>query len=218
MVEFAEMLNLFTMYLAALGIAGVLVVTDFFEHIVFDTIRMRGKSWEFAHELMLVVFRRIEDSGGRITLANASERVHMEQLMLEATANTTEFFRSPGGNPGNVKNGEVFVCSIIATRYYSARRRSRNRRRRCTQRRGQRGHTRTGVRRTGKDAVGHGGAGGAGRTRRRGRRSGRVRHTGMGMGRVRLLIRGRRGAAKAANRFRAVVAADEEGTRAYRSD
>ena len=31
----------------------------------------------------------------------------MEQLMLEATANTTEFFRSPGGNPGNVKNGEV---------------------------------------------------------------------------------------------------------------
>ena len=104
MEEFSEMLNLFLLYTNALGVAGAILVADFYEHIVYDTIRQRKETWQFAHELMLVAFRRIEDSAGRLNLGNAYGEMYLNDLMMEARANTSVFFRSPGGNPGNVKD------------------------------------------------------------------------------------------------------------------
>ena len=101
-MEFSEMLNLFLLYTNALGVAGAILVADFYEHIVYDTIRQRKETWQFAHELMLVAFRRIEDSAGRLNLGNAYGEMYLNDLMMEARANTLVFFRSPGGNPGKV--------------------------------------------------------------------------------------------------------------------
>eukprot|EP00966_Prymnesium_polylepis_P150829 3483986-Prymnesium_polylepis.1 len=70
MEEFAKIINLFIMICSGLGVMSVLVLTDFFEHAVYDTIRLRGRTWQLAHELMLIMFRRVEDSGGRVSLAN----------------------------------------------------------------------------------------------------------------------------------------------------
>ena len=102
--EFAEMMNLFGMYLHALGVSNWLELSDFYEHVVYDTTRLRGETWQFAHELMLVIFRRIEDSGGKLTLGNAYHEVYLNALMVEARANAAQFFRSPGGNPGRVND------------------------------------------------------------------------------------------------------------------
>jgi hypothetical protein len=126
LVQFSEMLNLFTMYAHALAVANVLVVTDFFEHVVFDTVR-RGESWKVAHELMLILFRRIEDSGGRLTLGNAFEEIYLNTAMVEAAQNAAVFFRAPGGSPGNVTNPKVggkpyngkFTASGPTCRFYN---------------------------------------------------------------------------------------------------
>jgi hypothetical protein len=101
MSQFAEMINLWMMYLHSLGVANVLILMDFMEHCVFDTIRARGERWQFAHELMLVMFRRIEDSGGAVTLSNAVDESYLNTVMEEARANTSAFFRTDGGIPGN---------------------------------------------------------------------------------------------------------------------
>ena len=102
MWEFAEMMNLFLLFTHALGISSVLVLTDFFEHVVYDSIRLRGATWTLAHELMVILFRRIEDSGGKVSLSKAYEEMHLNSIMDEARLQEAVFFRSPGGNPGQV--------------------------------------------------------------------------------------------------------------------
>ena len=86
MVECSEMFNLFILYVHALAISNVLVVIDFIEHAFYDTVRRREKSWQFAFELVLVMFRRIEDSGGRLNLGNVYEETYLNTVMDEAQA------------------------------------------------------------------------------------------------------------------------------------
>jgi hypothetical protein len=117
MWQFAEMLNLYIMYSHALAISSAVILTDFFEHVVYDTIRLRGETWMFAFELMTVMFRRIEDSGGRLHLANAYEETYLNTVMDEARANES-FFRPPGGKPGaegrNTSNGKKWNKKFTA--------------------------------------------------------------------------------------------------------
>jgi hypothetical protein len=102
MEQFAEMMNLFLLFVHNLAVVSATVVIDFFEHVVYDTIRMRNESWQLAFELMLVMFRRVEDSGGSVTLAGAYDESHLNTVMDEAKSNLV-FFRTHGGSPGNVK-------------------------------------------------------------------------------------------------------------------
>jgi hypothetical protein len=102
MEEFAEMLNLLILMLTGLGLIPALVSTDFIENCVYDTIRLRRKTWQVAHELLLIMFRRVEDSGGKLKLSTACDEVYLGTAMEEAVANADEFFRAPGGNPGRV--------------------------------------------------------------------------------------------------------------------
>ena len=102
MEDFSEMLNLFALFNHYLCIVSLAVVADFFEHAVYDTIRARGESWQLAHELMLLMFRRVEDSGGRLSLGKVIDEVYLNTVMAEARTNVQAFFRSPGGNPGRV--------------------------------------------------------------------------------------------------------------------
>ena len=81
-IEYSEMMNLFGLYMHSLAICSYLVLADFWEHVVYDTIRLRNESWKFAHELMLIMFRRVEDSGGTLTLGNVYDESHLNSLML----------------------------------------------------------------------------------------------------------------------------------------
>ena len=97
MEDFAEMMNLFTMMCTALAVASALIITDFFEHAVYDTIRLHGRSWKLAHELMLILFRAVEDSGGRLTLGTCYDEKYLNTTMMEAQVNEGMFFRPRGG-------------------------------------------------------------------------------------------------------------------------
>ena len=111
-LEFAEILNLLVMFCSVLGIADASVLCQFFEFVVFDTIRQRLEPWQVAQELLLIMMRRIEDSGGTLTLSNAFNESHLNAYVDEARRNAAHFypklssiFRTPGGNPGAVPNG-----------------------------------------------------------------------------------------------------------------
>ena len=111
-LEFAEILNLFVMFCAVLGIADAPVICQFLEFVVFDTIRQRLEPWQVAQELLLIMLRRIEDSGGALTLRNVFNESHLNSYVDEARRNAAHFypklssiFRSTGGNPGASKSG-----------------------------------------------------------------------------------------------------------------
>jgi len=96
--DFFEALNLFIMFCTALGLATAVAVTEFLEYTVFDTIRMRGKTWQVAHELFLVMLRRIEDSGGKLNMVNCINDTHLNTVLEEAevSAKRHTFRSSPG--------------------------------------------------------------------------------------------------------------------------
>ena len=111
-LEFAEILNLFVMFCAALGLADAPLLCQFLEFVVFDTIRQRLEPWQVAQELLIIMLRRIEDSGGALTFRNAFNESHLNAYVDEARRNAAHFypklssiFRSPGGNPGATKTG-----------------------------------------------------------------------------------------------------------------
>ena len=99
MEQFSEMMNLFAMYAHALSFGNFMVMSHFYEHAVYDTIRLRHEAWSFSQELLLIMFRRVEDSGGKITLSTVYEETYLNTVMDEARVNHSMFFRPLGGNP-----------------------------------------------------------------------------------------------------------------------
>ena len=89
-------------------------VTSFVQDFVFDTIRVRGYSWQFAAVFFAVVLAHIEDSEGRITLMNAAHQVHLNTLLAEAEVccatlypKLGSFFRAPPVAAGRGGGGEA---------------------------------------------------------------------------------------------------------------
>eukprot|EP00966_Prymnesium_polylepis_P331348 7386907-Prymnesium_polylepis.1 len=79
-----EMMNLFVMMCSGLAIMQVMVATEFFQRSVYETMNLRRKSWKVAFELMLLLFRKVEDSGGMVELCSACDEVHLNCLMEQA--------------------------------------------------------------------------------------------------------------------------------------
>ena len=59
------------MWTTALGLGSAVCVSSFIQDFVFDTIRVRGYTWQFAAVFLAVVLSHIEDSEGRLNLMNA---------------------------------------------------------------------------------------------------------------------------------------------------
>ena len=105
--EFAEMMNMFVMYCHSLAVLSAVVLTDFFETAVYDTIRLRGKPWYVAHEMLLILFSRSEDSGGKLKLCQACEEVYLNTVLDQAEFKAKLFFRPLGGNPNPLEGNEL---------------------------------------------------------------------------------------------------------------
>jgi hypothetical protein len=99
MEEFSEMMNMFTVLCVAIGLATGALVGQFFQAVVFRTIRLRRRSWKFAHELLLIYFGNIEDSSGEHNLNNVKDAHFQQAAFEEAERNVLLFFRSRGGTP-----------------------------------------------------------------------------------------------------------------------
>ena len=80
-VEFMESLNLFTLFSCTLRLVSAPILCESFEFFVFDTIRLRGYTWQFTAEFLFVVMRHIESPhhGQR-------HLVHLNTLLQEAEA------------------------------------------------------------------------------------------------------------------------------------
>ena len=122
--DFFEALNLFIMFCTALGLATAVVVTEFLEYTVFDTIRMRGKTWQVAHELFLVMLRRIEDSGGKLSMVNCINDTHLNTVVEEAEVSAKRHTFRPlpgkgedarfGGGAGSDETGPKYNGKFTA--------------------------------------------------------------------------------------------------------
>ena len=99
MEDFSEMMNLFVMMASALGLVSAIVVTDYFQHVVYDVMRVHKRTWQHAHELNLIMLRLIEDSGGRLKFHTCYDEKYLNTIMEEAATNVAVFFRALGGNP-----------------------------------------------------------------------------------------------------------------------
>ena len=110
MEDFSEMMNLFTMMASALGLVSSIVIADYFQHVIFDVMRVHKRTWQHAHELNLIMLRLIEDSGGRLKFHTCYDEKYLNTIMEEAATNVAVFFRALGGNPsivaGNPPLGE----------------------------------------------------------------------------------------------------------------
>ena len=101
--DFFEALNLMGLYVVSLGLAAAGPWAVFLEHVVYDTIR-RGYAWQFASELLLAMFRRLEDSSGdEVNLGTVYNQSYLNTYMQEAERNTRSrypnvIFRSHGGS------------------------------------------------------------------------------------------------------------------------
>ena len=107
MEDFSEMINLFIMICHGLAVASCLVLTEFFAVVVFEGIRLRGESWQLTHEMMLIMFKRVEDSAGRITICTVFDDMYLNSIVLEATRNVEAFFRTRAGNAQKTITGQV---------------------------------------------------------------------------------------------------------------
>ena len=92
-MQFAEWVNLMTLFLNVLGVCTSSIVCHFWEYFVYDVIRHQGHDWQVAFELVLIIFRRIEDSGGQMTIGTAYEDVYLNSAMAEATRNAYKFYK-----------------------------------------------------------------------------------------------------------------------------
>jgi len=87
MEECAETTNLFLLFVTCLGLSSTPVVCDFFESVFYDTIRMRNHPWQLGLELLRVMLRHVEDSGGTLNLGNVYNSVHLNSVLDEAIRN-----------------------------------------------------------------------------------------------------------------------------------
>ena len=90
------------MFFVALGLGPASLITSFIQCVVIDTIVVRKYEWVVAFELMLVLFRKIENStGSKYNLGNVIEEVHLNSALDEAMEAAKIFFplffRAGGG-------------------------------------------------------------------------------------------------------------------------
>ena len=89
------------MFFVALGLGPAsVIITSFIQCVIIDSIVVRKYEWSVAFELMVVLFRKIENSvGNKFNLGNVIDEVHLNSALEEASEAAKMFFRTGGGAP-----------------------------------------------------------------------------------------------------------------------
>ena len=106
MAEFADILITWSMLLAGLGIASVLVSGAFLREVVFDPIHDGTMAWEGAFELWLVYLEEVERTAGdEVNLTNVYNRGAQDTMIKRAMERLPKppsgIFRGGGGGNGD---------------------------------------------------------------------------------------------------------------------
>jgi len=84
MVDFFEVINLYTMFYSSLGLGSTIMFAQFIEFVIFDTIKVRKQEWPVAFELMVVLMRKVENSANELNIGNVVREVYLNSAMEEA--------------------------------------------------------------------------------------------------------------------------------------
>ena len=87
-------------------------MSEFLLYVVHDTINKRGRPWQFAQELMLVMLKRIDDAGDlkKLNLLNIVNEAHLNTVYEEAMESAKYFYPAIfRAHPGK---GEDDVCAV----------------------------------------------------------------------------------------------------------
>ena len=87
-------------------------MSEFLLYVVHDTINKRGRPWQFAQELMLVMLKRIDDAGDlkKLNLLNIVNEAHLNTVYEEAMESAKYFY--PAFFRANPGKGEDDVCPL----------------------------------------------------------------------------------------------------------
>ena len=115
--QFMEAVNYFIMYYIALGMGNAIILMQFFQFALHDTMTVRGRDWRVAFELVNILFRRVEDAvpGTANLMTVATEQFILG--VIEEAQKSAEFFwpaffrggagkRAPGGGHDGNKTDE----------------------------------------------------------------------------------------------------------------
>ena len=111
MAEFADILVTWTMLLAGLGVASILVSGAFLREVVFDAIADGTLPWEGAYELWLVYLEEVERTAGDdVNLSNVYNRGAQDTMIKRAMERLPKdwpkgIFRPGGGGDGDGDEG-----------------------------------------------------------------------------------------------------------------
>ena len=107
-----DRLQLFILYGVQLAIFPCAAMSEFLLYVVHDTINKRGRPWQFAQELMLVMLKRIDDAGDlkKLNLLNIVNEAHLNTVYEEAMESAKYFYPAIfRAYPGK---GEDDVCPL----------------------------------------------------------------------------------------------------------
>ena len=110
--QFSQALQLFMLYGVQLAIFPFAAMSEFLLYVVHDTINKRGRPWQFAQELMLVMLKRIDDAGDfkKLNLLNIVNEAHLNTVYEEAMESAKYFYPTIfRAYPGK---GEEDVCPV----------------------------------------------------------------------------------------------------------
>ena len=99
MEECSERISAFTAICHALGIANVLLTTQFFREVFYDTILRDKQPWQLAHELVLVYLEDIDQST-TLTLGNVFASGAQDTRLKRAAAECLQHYKLDIFRPG----------------------------------------------------------------------------------------------------------------------
>ena len=110
--QFSQALQLFILYGVQLAIFPCAAMSEFLLYVVHDTINKRGRPWQFAQELMLVMLKRIDDAGDlkKLNLLNIVNEAHLNTVYEEAMESAKYFY--PAFFRAYPGKGEDDVCPL----------------------------------------------------------------------------------------------------------
>ena len=121
MAEFADILVTWTMLLAGLGVASILVSGAFLREVVFDAIADGTLPWEGAYELWLVYLEEVERTAGDdVNLSNVYNRGAQDTMIKRHIVAVLAIYRcstmaQTGVSGPVVVDGESFLDALFAS-------------------------------------------------------------------------------------------------------
>ena len=109
--EFYELVQIFILVTAGLGLYYQTVLLTFFHESIFKLRHTMQLGWEVMHELVLVYFRRIDQDPTRTyNLGNVTKYGMLDSSVSEAKQNSAVFFRTRAGTaqPGSASSTKTW--------------------------------------------------------------------------------------------------------------